>query len=439
MKQQPLFGDSGEKATEKVREGGEPRLRVVRREQLGLEVVDIDSLIPDDHPARLIASAVECLDLRRFYEPIRARGSNAGRPATDPKLLVCLWLYATVDGVGSARELERLTREHAAYRWLCGEVSVNHHLLAKFRVGYDQALDELLSNVISRLMKAGLVTLRRVAHDGMRVRASAGAASFRRRKRLEELATEVEAHVAELKKATHDPGHLTRREAARLRAASDREVRVKQALAAMADAEETKARQTRKKDRNKEPRVSTTDPEARVMKMGDGGFRPAYNLQLSTDVDSRFIVGVQVSTSGSDAGLLAPALDDIERRTGAVPAEMLVDGGFVNTKAFDSAAERGVATYAPVPTPRTEDVDPHARKPRDSDHVAEWRERMRTDEAKQIYKQRAATAETTNADLRCKRGLQQFVVRGSGKVLSVTLWAALAYNLLHAPLAALIG
>jgi transposase len=442
MKQQSLFGASlteSEKAEAEANAKGAPRLRVVRREQLGLEVVDIDSLIPDDHPARLIASAVECLDLSQFYEPIRAREGGPGRSATDPQLLVSLWLYATVDGVGSARELDRLTRVHAAYRWLCANVSVNHHLLAEFRVGNEAAVDALLSDVISRLMAAGLITLRRVAHDGMRVRAAAGASSFRRRARLEQFLEEARAQVAELKKAVHDPGHLTRRETALLRAAAEREARVKQALDAMPAAEAAKARQTKKKDREKEPRVSTTDPEARVMKMGDGGFRPAYNVQLSTDVDSRFIVGVGVSSVGSDAGLLVPALDDIERRLGDVPDEMLVDGGFVNTTAFEEATARGVVVYAPVPRPRDEAIDPHERKPDDSDTTAEWRERMRTDDAKQIYKQRAATAETTNADLRCKRGLQQFVVRGAGKVLSVTLWAALAYNLLRAPLAALIG
>jgi len=256
---------------------------------------------------------------------------------------------------------------------------------------------------------------------------------------LQGLAKEVRAHVGALKKSIHDPEHRTRREAALVRAAQDRDERVKQALAAMTEAETTKARQTNKRDREKTPRVSTTDPEARVMKMADGGFRPAYNVQLSTDVDSRYIVGVGVSASGSDSGHLTSALDDIERRTGLCPDEMLVDGGFVNRDAFDDAAAREVVVYAPVPSSRKPNNDPHERKKGDSETTAEWRERMQTDEAKEIYKQRAATAETTNADLRCQRGLDRLLVRGSGKVLSVTLWAALAYNLLRAPLHALLG
>jgi transposase len=438
MSQGELFGKARSKKAKVEAAATAPRLRIARRQQLALEVVDLDSLIPDDHPARLLSSAVECLDLELFYAPVRAREGGPGRAATDPKLLVCLWLYATADGVGSARELDRLCRDHAAYRWLCGGVTVNHHLLSEFRVGHEAALDELLCEVLGKLMAAGLVTLRRVAHDGMRVRASAGAASFRRKKRLKEFVGEARAHVKALKASIHDPNTLTRREAARLRAAEDRQRRVEAALARMPEAEETKRRSTNPKEREKEPRVSTTDADARVMKMGDGGFRPAYNIQLSTDVDSRFIVGVQVSTVGSDGQLMPPAIDDIERRLGDRPQEFLVDGGFASLKAIDAADAMGVTVYAPVLKGRDESVDPHARKPTDSDATAAWRERMTTDDAKEIYKERAATAETVNADLRCHRGLDRLPVRGTGKVLSVTLWAALAYNLLHAPLAALM-
>jgi len=437
MAQQDLF-DVPAPAKSEVENAGRPRLRTVRREQLGLEVVDVDTLIADDHPARLLCSAVDCLDLTAFYAPIRAREGAPGRPATDPKLLVSLWLYATVDGVGSARELERLTREHAAYRWICANVTVNHHLLAEFRVGHATALDDLLSQVIGKLIAAGLITLNRVAHDGMRVRAAAGAASFRRKARLRDFVAAARAHVDALK-AIHDPGQRTRREAAHVRAAEERQRRVEQALAAIPTVEATKNRQTNRKKRGKEARVSTTDPEARVMKMADGGFRPAYNVQLSSDVDSRFIVGVGVTNIGSDAGQLLPALDDIERRTGVLPDSFLVDGGLVKNAAIDAAAQRGVTVYAPVPEPRVATIDKHARKPEDTDASAEWRARMATDEAKEVYKERAATAETANADVRCHRGLDRLLVRGTGKVLSVTLWAALAYNLLRAPLEALLA
>jgi transposase len=441
MAQRDLFGDDdgskregGKRAAE-----GAPRVRSASREQLGLEVVDLDTLIPEDHPARTLWAAVEQLDLRLFYEPIESREGRAGRPATDPKVLVCLWLYATADGVGSARQLDELCKRHAAYKWICGGVGVNYHLLAEFRVSHEEALDELLSEVLGKLMAAGLVTLRRVAHDGMRVRASAGAASFRRKPRLVDFVKTARKRVKELKDEAREPGNRDRREAAAIRGAEDRLRRVEAALAAMPDMEATKQRQNDVKERSKEPRVSTTDPEARVMKMADGGFRPAYNLQVSTDVDSRFIVGVGVSPAGSDARLLKPALDDIERRSGHAPDEMLVDGGFATIASIDAAEQRNVTVYAPVPKPRNPKVNPHVRKAKDTDASATWRARMATDEAKEIYKLRAATAETTNADLRCLRGLDRLPVRGAAKVTSLLLWGALAYNLLRAPLDALLA
>lgn len=441
MAQRELFETSMEQKTtvEQPRAPRQPRLRTTQRDQVSLEVVDLDSLIPEDHPARTLWAAIEQLDLSSFYEPIAAREGLPGRPATDPKMLVCLWLYATADGVASAREVDELCRRHAAYKWICGGVSVNHNLLAEFRVGHEKALDELLSEVLGKLMAAGLVTLRRVAHDGLRVRASAGAASFRRKPRLKDFVKAARKHVAEIKAEVSAPGHRDRREAAELRGAEDRRRRVEAALAKMSEAEATKRRRNDAKGRAKAPRVSTTDPEARVMKMADGGFRPAYNFQISADVDGRAIVGVGVTSSGSDKSLATPALQEIERRTGDLPEELLIDGGFVSMEAIDDAEARGVTVYAPPPKARNPEVDPYARKTTDTDRIAQWRARMATDEAKEIYKLRAATIETTNADLRCYRGLDRLLVRGISKVTSVLLWAALAHNLLRAPLDALLG
>ncbi len=441
MRQRDLFEGEQTHGTTPRDDGvrGKPRVRTVAREQVGLEVVDLETLIPEDHPARTLWAAVEQLDLSLFYAEVGSREGQAGRPATDPQMLVCLWLYATSEGVSSARHLDELCRRHAAYKWICGGVTVNYNLLAAFRVGHEEGLDELLSEVLGKLMAAGLVTLHRVAHDGMRVRASAGAASFRRKPRLKDFVKQARKHVAALKAAVAEPGDRDRREAARLRAAEDRQRRVEAALAKMPEAEATKHRQVERKERDKEPRVSTTDPEARVMKMADGGFRPAYNLQISTDVDSRFIVGVNASTVGSDARLGPLALDDIERRTGDLPSELLLDGGYTSLVSIDKIEQRGVTVYAPVAKPREKKRDPYARKKADTDATAAWRTRMATEEAKEIYKERSATAETTNADLRCHRGLDRLPVRGTKKVTSVLLWAALAYNLLRAPLQALLA
>lgn len=404
-----------------------PRIETANRAQVMLRPCDLESLLPPDHRARAMWSLVEKLDLKAFYDEIAARGSAPGRSATDPKILLCLWLYATSEGVGSARRLARLCLEHDAYRWILGGVTTNHHTLSDFRVGHQQRLDELLTQLLAVLMNQKLIKLKRVAQDGMRVRASAGAASFRRGPTLQECLASAKAQVERVKREVDEPDSTAtaREKAARERAAKEREERVTRALAQLPKVQVSK----KPKDRE-QARVSTTDPEARVMKMSDGGFRPAYNVQLATDVDSRFVVGVRVTNAGTDMGQMVPMLDDIERRTGARPAEHLVDGGFAKREAITEAAERGVTVYAPVQESKNDDVDPHVAKRGDTPAVSQWRERMGTDEAKGIYKDRAATAETVNADLR-GRTLDRLLVRGSDKVLSIALWAALTYNLMH--------
>jgi transposase len=408
---------------------GAPRVLTADRSQLQWRTYDLESTLPADHGARAIWSALEKLDLWRFYAPIAAREREPGRPAIDPRILIALWLYATSQSEGSAREVARLCERHDAYRWICGGVSVNHHTLSDFRVDHLEALDALMTQVLAVLAHAGLVQLRRTAQDGMRVRASAGAASFRREKSLQACLEAAREQVEQVKREADQPDvqRTARARAAAERAAREREERVTKALAEL-----PKVRAAKQDEQAQaEARVSTTDPAARVMKMGDGGFRPAYNVQLATDVDSRVIVGVGVTNVGSDAGQMEPMLNDVEQRTGGKPDEHLVDGGFAKLDAIEKAGAAGVTVYAPVPAPRKEGIDPHQPKPGDSAAVAAWRQRMGTSEAKEIYKQRAATAETVNADLRTWRGLDRFRVRGRDKVLSVVLWSAITYNLMR--------
>jgi len=410
------------------------RVVTAERSQIELRAVDLDSLLPADHRARMLWAMVERLELSAFYEEIVARGSEPGRPATDPKVLLGLWLYATADGVGSARELARLCRSDAVYQWICGGVGVNHHTLSDFRVGHSEKLDELMSQALGAMMAQGLVTLRRVAHDGMRVRASAGAASFRRRETLEECVKQARQQVERLKQElADDPGaHTVRERAARQRAAEDREAAVKRALDEMALIEKRKEEQRRKSKKGEKPaRASTTDPEARVMKMADGGFRPAYNVQLATDVESRVIVGVDVCNRGSDVGLAPTMLDEIERRTHKRPKAYLVDGGFVDLATIDRVTEMGITIYGPPMKPARPRPPGSPPKHRDSDAVASWRLRMETEDAKAVYKDRAATAETVNADLRKWRTLDSFNVRGLVKARCTALLNAITYNLLR--------
>jgi len=409
---------------------GPVRLRRPDRRQVEMVMAALDSLLPDEHRARVVWEYVEGLDLTALHEKIRAVEGRAGRSATDPRILMSLWLYATLDGVGSARQLARLCEEHVAYRWICGGVSVNYHTLSDFRTAHVEFLDELLTQSVATLMQEGLVTLHRVAQDGMRVRANAGAASFRRRKTLESCQAEAREQVEALRKELEsDPAASNRRQAAaRRRAARERSERIGKALEQLSEIESKK----KAADKDK-ARASTTDADSRVMKMGDGGFRPAHNVQFATDTDSQVITGVDVVNTGSDQGQMLPMVQQHQERHGKAPDEMLVDGGFAKKQDIEkvSSDEMGVTVYAPVQKPKDKDRDPHERRPDDSEAIAEWRKRMGTPEAKEIYKDRASTAECVNAIAR-NRGLYQFLVRGLSKVRAVVLWFALAHNLMRA-------
>lgn len=404
------------------------RVLMPNRDQLELRASDLESLLPEGHRARLVWAYVERQDLKGFYRGIRAVEGGVGRAAIAPEILLALWLYATLDGVGSAREIARLTEAHDAYRWLCGGVQVNYHTLSDFRKDHGEALDELLSVSIASLMAAGVVKLKQVAQDGMRVRASAGAGSFRREEKLTGYLEAARKEVARLKAELEaDPGAGERaRQAARMRAAKEREARLMKALSRLPEIEAIKARQGKSPD---EARVSMTDAEATVMKMGDGGFRPAYNPQLATDAEALVIVGVDVATVGSDQGQMGSMVEQVEKRCGRAPEAWLVDGGFVGHEQIERVSTRTVV-YGPVPEPKDKTVNPHQAKSDDSPAVAAWRERMGTDEAKAIYKKRAASAECVNAQSR-NRGLQQFRVRGLAKVKCVMLIFALAHNLMR--------
>lgn len=406
-----------------------PRLRQAVREQVLLRPVHLDGLVSQDHQVRAIWAYVEELDLTALYEPIKAVDGHSGRAATDPKIFLALWMYATLQGVGSARALERLCDEHVAYQWLCGGVGVNYHTLADFRVQHENALNALLSQGVAVLMVQGLVTLDRVAQDGVRVRASAGASSFRRGPTLRRCLKEAVQQVRTLRKELEeDPGATQRRQqAARQRAGTERLQRVRAALRRLPELA------AKKKPKEKQAaRVSTTDPEATVMKMADGGFRPAYNVQLATDTATQVIVGVDVSTSGSDQGQMAPMVDQLVTRYDTAPREMLVDGGFTKKEDIErlAQADRNCVVFAPVAMPRVEGIDQFLPKPGDSEVIAAWRRRMATDGAKVIYKQRAATAECVNALAR-NRGLYQFPVRGQRKVRAIALLFALAHNFMR--------
>lgn len=408
------------------------RLRRPNRQQVTPVPLYLDALLPDDHLARLIWAAVERLDLSAFRAEIKVVEGGPGRAAADPAVLVALWAYATSQGESRAREIARLCTTHFAYLWLSGGVSMNYHSLSDFRVAHGTKLDTLITEVLGCLHHAALIDFDHVAQDGVRVRASAGAASFRREASLQESLEEAQA-VLTAAQATGEeddpaaaaPAPTPRQRAARRRAAEERVERIEAALAELPAVQAAK-----RADKKEEARVSTTDPEARVMKMADGGYRPAYNIQLAADSAHQAIVGVDVTTSGSDQQQAPPMVQQVAARLDALPAQWLMDGGFAAHPAIEQVEAAGPQVLAPVRQPKDGARDRFVPRPTDSATIATWRQRMGTDPAKDAYRIRAATIECVNAQARCRFGLQQLRVRGLRKVRCVAQWIALTHNLL---------
>jgi transposase len=415
---------------------GKPRLRIPSRDQVEMSWESLDQRLDPDSQARVVWVLVCQLDLDAWLKGIKAIEHHVGRDATDPRLLVALWVFATLRGVGSARELERLCKHHLAYQWLCGGVSVNYHTLADFRSQGGEKWDELLTQIVATLMGEGLVTMDRVAQDGMRVRADAGTSSFRTGGTLEERLEEAKQQVETLKQlAETNPDELSRRQrAARERAAKERQERIENAKRECDELRRKKAERDKgRKEKSSEARASTTDPEARNMKFSDGGYRPGYNVQFATDVATGIVVGVDVTNEGTDAEQLPPMLDQLEERYDKLPDMALVDGGFVSLDAIESTEKRGCKVYGPVKDEEKQTKagkDPFARKPKDTDGTAEWRKRMGQEASKTIDKLRAQTAEWVNALCR-NRGLQQMAVRGITKCRIMATLYAITHNLIQ--------
>jgi transposase len=370
-----------------------------------------------------------------LYQDIQVSGSQAGRSAIAPETLVALWLLATLDGIGSARELDRRCETDIPYLWIRGGVTVNYHTLSDFRVNHGVFLERLLADTIASLIDRGLVSLETIAQDGMRVRASAGGSSFRRKPSLEKLQREARAHVERLRKeaeseAARQEGDARRRAAAE-RAARERQERIDEALRQHEKLSEQREKRT--KGDGEKTRVSTTDPDARKMKMANGGYDPAYNVQFASDGDARLIVGVDVGNSGTDGGELAPMHEKIRSTYGKTPKKELVDGGYATKEGVTAVELAGTEIVSTVP--RSEQLekhgkDPHARQQGDTDQYANFRARMAEAEYKELYRWRPSIAEFPNADCR-NRNLRQFRVRGLAKVKAVVLWHVLAFNFLR--------
>ena len=420
---------------------GRARYLKADRSQLHWDYVDLDSQLPADHPARDVWAFVETLDLGPLYDAILSREGVPGRPPADPRVLLALWLYATIEGIGSARALDRACRRDAAYRWLCGGVPVNHHGLSDFRVGHVALLDRLLTQSVAVLAEEGLVSLDELVHDGTKVRASAGRGSFVGAEGLDNFERAARARVEQLRAEVNaDPAASERRrQAARDRAAADKQKRAAAARQRLEERdrekEEAAKRHGEAEAAKGERKVSTTDPDARMMRFSSGETAPGYNIQVVSA--GMLIVDIEATDRRNDTGLAGPAIERVERRYGRVPDRLLVDQGIATRDQIAELHERkprSVAVFSPVPEDRT-DIKPKSAKVRAANRakeppgLKEWRARMATDEGARAMIRRRLI-ETVNGHLK-NRGMGSMPVRGLDKIRAVALLSALAHNLVQ--------
>jgi hypothetical protein len=414
--------------------------------QVELRPMDLESLLLEDHRARLVWAWVERQKLNGMHAVIKVRQGGVGRSAIAPEILLGLWLQATPQGVGGARQLSRQVLEHDGYRWMSGGVQVAHHSLSVFRVAHAVVPDEVLGASLTALMSSGAVTLQCVAQDDVRVRARAAAAPLRRKASQHDNPEPARARVRELKEQIDaDPAQDSRSRAmAQQRARREMQQRLQSVLDRLTELEAIRRRSGGKAE---EARASSTDADAGVTKMADGGYRPAYKTQYASGCDSQGIVGVEVSTSGSDMAQLTPVAEQIEQRLRSAPSKMLVDGGCPAHTQIDAVADK-TEVYALVREARVnkDEQGQEVRQgklelePDDSAAVVSWRQRMASDEAQDLYKRRAATADCVNAQAR-NRSLQRMPVQGLQMVRCVSVLLALAHNLMRtlAPAPQLLG
>jgi len=408
------------------------------RAQLCWEMVDLDSQLPDDHRARLVWAFVQGLDLSEFYDRIKARDEIAGRPATDPQVVLAVWLYATMEGIGSARAIDRLCQQHAAYRWLCGGAPINHDLLATFRRENAASLDRLLSQSLTGLIAEKLITLEELMIDGTKVRARAGRGSMSKRKRLERIEKAVAERIAELKNEVDtDPAEPERRRKQRaLQAAEERARRVERAhqkLTELVQEQTERAKTHAKQEAEKgEPKVSVSDPEARLMRLADGATAPAWNVQVATA--DGFIVAVDPTDRRNDGGLAPGLVEVITERCGRVPQRLLADTRAMPQDDIVKLAEHypSMTVYSPPPPEHAEVSAETLRKRHwtrrhEAPAIQAWRARMASEDGQQTYRRRKLT-ERAHGIIK-NRGMARFLVHGREKVRAVCLLQALALNL----------
>jgi transposase len=467
--------------------GGERKRRYeyINRAQLVFRTIDVERLIPAEHPARAVWEFMGKVDLSAFETSIQAYEGGRGRAAYEPRLLLSLWVYAYSRGEWSGREISRLCETDPAYQWLTGMKPVNYHSLTDFRVQHEVALRQLFTQILAVLSQVGLVNLERVMNDGTKIRTQASKHSLRRKEKITEHLQAAREQVAAMEQAA------SAAESGRAVKAQQRALRERKQRLAGAWAEFDKLQP----QKGKTLLVSESEPEARKMKQADGGYAPCYNVQLSTEQSHGIIVGVGLGQSAADYQELDPAVQRIEENLGK-PKQLVVDGGYLSGTNLLQMQARGIELITPVNDSREQlqrrGIAPefgraafrydeaqncfqcpagasltykqkeqrggqvryryqapaavcqacpwkpqccpqtNGRSLDRYDHDAEMvahLAKMQTPAVREIYKQRGQTAEFPIAWIKEKLGLRRFHVRGMLKAELETIWAAATYNI----------
>jgi len=403
------------------------RFRPIDRSQA--VATPLDKLLPSDHPARLVVTFVDGLDFTPLYQAIKARLGQPGAPVFDPRLLFSLWLFATVEGVASARRLERLCQRDLAFRWICGGVAPNYHTLSTFYAEHGDFLDATFIDILAALTERQLLTPKTIAIDGRKVTANASKESFHREPTLQRHRQEAEQRVATLRQLRDKGGAAANQQrAAQKRAAEQRRQRLAEAVASVRQRQEERRQSGRSQP--EEARASSTDAEARKMKRSHGGFEPSFNVQTATDVSSGIIVAVVVTEQACDNGLLGPMVEKAQANTKTPVERSLADAGYSDATDVEDLEKQGTAVYMPPKNEKKErqqGKDPYQPKRRDSKELAQWRQRMGTAAAQELYRLRAVVAEGVHAQ-QSNRGWKRFRLRGLVKAGMEALWQAIAHN-----------
>jgi transposase len=324
-----------ERATEQQ---GKIKYHPIDRSQIRWEQFDVEELIPQNHAARVIWEVSGKFDFRRFEASKKSREEEAGRSCWSPRLLASVWIYSYSLGVASARAIERMMRHEPGLRWLTGTEVINHHTLSDFRVGDKEGVEDLLAQFLAMLETAGVVNFATMLQDGTKVKAVAGKASMHRRKTVEKRLKQARKVMQELERraaAEGEEGVDRKQEAAQKRAAEEA---VKRASAALEKIKKLQAATA--PGEREEVRVSVSEPEARKMKHPDGGWAPSYNVQVTTEAQSRMIVGIGVTTAANDTQELMPALERVKENCGELPQQMIADNGYATRNNVEETTEQ---------------------------------------------------------------------------------------------------